>query len=236
MKTSPTSPSRLTRAFTLVEILVAITVMGLVVTGVIRLMSQTMRTYFYDGARARINRDIRTFTQDMDTDAAYANYFLVFPDFSTRTKNSGANDNYLVDGQSGDFLLLISVSINATTGSQYITKLVGYYRDAASNAVGPVRKFTVAVPSVDPTTLGATPMASLLDTYMPTTNQSSNPIVVQLAQALAVGTSNTEGLFYDFKDRSVMVRGQIIETGSGSATDVNRRAVNTYNFAVSPRG
>jgi hypothetical protein len=71
---------------------------------------------------------------------------------------------------------------------------------------------------------------------MPTTNQSTNPIVVQLAQALAVGTSNTEGLFYDFKDRSVMVRGQIIETGSGSATDVNRRAVNTYNFAVSPRG
>ena len=100
-----------------------------------------------------------------------------------------------------------------------------------------MRKFTVNIsPSVDPTTLGATPMATLLNSNVPTANQSTYPIVVQLAQALAVGTSNTEGLFYDFKDRSVMVRGQIIETGSGSANDVNRRAVNTYNFAVSPRG
>jgi hypothetical protein len=35
-----------------------------------------------------------------------------------------------------------------------------------------------------------------------------------------------------------MVRGQIIESSSGNPNDTsgNRRAVNTYNFTVSPRG
>jgi hypothetical protein len=140
-------------------------------------------------------------------------------------------------------MLLVTTTTDPATGTSYITKFIGYYRDASGTAPGPVRKFSVAIPNVDPTTLGTAPIASLLNTYMPTANQSTNPIVIQLADGLAVGVdpvtgSTTNGLFYDFFDHSAMVRGQIIETSSGNANDTsaNRRAVNTYNFTVSPRG
>ena len=242
MKTLPANRPRATRGFTLVELLVAVTVVGFVVLGTCSLLIQTLKTYYYDGARLRINRDIRTFTQDMDTDAAYSNYFLIFPNFTSRTKNSGANDYIMADGASGDFLVLVTTTTDITTGKNYITKIVGYYRDATGTALGPVRRFSVAIPNVDPTTLGTAPISSLLNTYMPTTNQSSNPVVIQLADGLAVGIdpntgATTNGLFYDFYDHSAMVRGEIIETSSGNSNDtVNRRAVNTYNFTVSPRG
>jgi Tfp pilus assembly protein PilW len=242
MKNLRTRTHGRTRAFTLVEILVSVTIVGFVVLGTCGLLIQTLRTYYYDGARLRINKDIRTFTQSMDTDAAYANYFLIFPNFTSRTKNSGANDYILADGASGDFMVLVTANTNVATGKSYITQIVGYYRDATGTALGPVRRFSVAIPSVDPTTLGTAPISSLLNTYMPTTNQSTNPVVIQLADGLALGIDpntglTTNGLFYDFYDHSAMVRGEIIESSSGNVNDtVNRRAVNTYNFTVSPRG
>jgi prepilin-type N-terminal cleavage/methylation domain-containing protein len=240
-KTLVKSPGR-KRGFTLVEIMVSVTIVGFVVMGTVALLAQTLRTYFYDSARIRINRDIRTFTQDMDTDAAYSNYFVILPNFSTRTKNGGANDAILADGESGDFLLLVSTTTDVTTGTSYITQFIGYYRDATGTAAGPVRKFKVAIPNVNPATQGTAPIATLLNTYMPTANQSTNSIVIQLADGLAVGVdpttgATTNGLFYDFFDHSAMVRGQIIESSSGNPNDTtNRRAVNTYNFTVSPRG
>jgi hypothetical protein len=190
--------------------------------------------YYYDTGRILVNQDIRSFTQHMDTDAAYANYFMIFPDFTTRA--AAGKDAYVSDGNSGDFLVLVSTMTcsqndvpvtGLIAGNNYITNLIGYYRDATSSTTGPVRRFSAAVPYVNPTTLGGAPISTLLNTYMPTSNASSNPIIIQLAQGLANGT-----LFYDFQDHSVMVRGQIIESGGQG----NRKAVNTYNFSISPRG
>ena len=78
-------------------------------------------------------------------------------------------------------------------------------------------------PAIDPT---STTMLSILNTYLPVASQSTNPMVVQLAQGLANGS-----LFYNFYNRSVMVRGQIQENGS-----LYQRAASTYNFTLSPRG
>jgi hypothetical protein len=76
-------------------------------------------------------------------------------------------------------------------------------------------------------------LATLVGLYAPTSSTSSNPVVIQLAQGLADGT-----LFYDYRDRSVMVRGQIVDYGNNLnvATNKTRAAINTYNFTVSPRG
>jgi prepilin-type N-terminal cleavage/methylation domain-containing protein len=245
MKKNPPPPLLRSRGFTLVEIMISMALLGFVVMGTVKLLTQALRTYYYDSGRLRVNRDIRTFTQDMDTDASYSNYFLIFPNFATRSTGTPAVDAYVADGQSGDFLLLVTLFTCATNntpnagmvaGKNYVTKIVGYYRDATSTTTGPVRHFSVPVPYVDTTTLGTAPITSLLTTYMPTANESTNAIVVQIAEGLAAGTGSTTGLFYDFQDRSVMVRGQIIETDNGTIYDTNRKAVNTYNFTVSPRG
>jgi prepilin-type N-terminal cleavage/methylation domain-containing protein len=244
----PASPRRSRRGFTLVEIMIAMAILGFVVMGTVKLLTQALRTYYYDSGRLRVNRDIRTFTQDMDTDAAYSNYFLIFPNFSTRSSGSPAVDAYVADGQSGDFLLLVTITACTTdntpvsglvAGHNYVTKLVGYYRDATTTTTGPVRRFITTVSYADLTTSAYTspgpPMATLLNAVMPTSNQGTNAVVVQIAEGLAAGSSTT-GLFYDFQDKSIMVRGQIIETDNGTINDTNRKAVNTYNFTVSPRG
>jgi type II secretory pathway pseudopilin PulG len=215
--------------FTLVEILVASSLMLMALGGILGLVVQTLRTFYYDRDRIAINRDIRTFTQDMATDAAYANYFMIFPSFAATDRSSGsgasAKDSNVQDGLSGDFLVLVNQTVDATTGKSLVTGLVGYYRDGTTTSDGPVRRVSASVPSVDPTTLGSAPISSLLNTYMPATGSGSNFVVIQLAQGLASGN-----LFYNFQNRSIMVRGQIQENGG------NRNAVNTYNFTVSPRG
>ena len=222
------------KAFTLVEVLIASTLLGLVLVGAISLTRQVLYVYYYDTGRVLVNRDIRSFTQHMDTDAAYANSFMIFPDFTTRAV--AGKDGFQWGGGSGDFLVLITnmtclqkdVPVaGMVAGNGYITKIVGYYRDATTTTSGPVRRFSVAIPYADPTKLGGAPISSLLDTYMPTTNSSVNPVIIQLAQGLSNGT-----LFYNFQDHSIMVRGQIIESGGQG----NKRAVSTYNFTVSCRG
>jgi hypothetical protein len=234
MKLHSSDRGRAAKAFTLAEVIIASTLLGLVVTGAIALTRQVLYVYYYDTGRILVNKDIRSFTQHMDTDAAYSNYFMIFPDFATRaTAGKDANVN---DGSSGDFLLLVATVTclqNDTpvagmlAGNNYITNLTGYYRDATTTTSGPVRRFSVPVNYADPTKLGGAPISTLLNTYMPASNSGSNAIIIQLAQGLANGT-----LFYDFQDHSVMIRGQIIESGGQG----NRKAVSTYNFSVSPRG
>ena len=55
---------------------------------------------------------------------------------------------------------------------------------------------------------------------------SESSEVIELSAGIASGK-----LFYNFYDRSVMVKGEIIHEGNAF-----RRASNTYNFTVSPRG
>jgi len=218
--------SRSARAFTMTELMVGLGIMGLTMTAVVAFTFQAMNVFAYDSGRLLVNHDIRKFTGDMVTDAVYANYFQIFQDFSTRGVAKA-------DGQTGDFLLLVTTQVN-TSGGTVVSKLVGYYRDATTSTAGPVRKFSATVnPAAiigSPTNTTLNPpvytMSDLLDVYAPTSGSGSNGIVIQLAQGLSSGN-----MFYNFKDHSIMIRSQINEQGS-----MLRRAVNTYNFTVSPRG
>jgi prepilin-type N-terminal cleavage/methylation domain-containing protein len=212
---------RSSRGYSLVEILVAVTLMGIITAGVLSFVFQAVRIYVYDGGRLMVNKDMRTFTSSLANDAVASNYFRIYPDFQTRT-------SFVTDGTSGDFLILAYTNTNATTGTFYTTQLVGYYRDVPASSVdpaalGPVRRFNVAIASADQ----LKDLPTLIAQYVPTSSSSSNPVVIQLAQGLSDGS-----LFYDYRDRSVMVRGQIVDYGSSGA----RAAINTYNFTVSPRG
>ena len=215
---------------TLVELLVAMTIMGCASVGVLRFLIAGLNIYAYDSGRIRVNKDIRTFTEEMTTNAVYSNYFKIYPNFTTRsvTASGVTTDAWVADGQSGDMLVLVFCDTDPSTGRTTVNRLVGYYRDPddpnSATSTGPVRKFDKVIsPAVD---LATTSLYAVLNANVATNTAPTNPIVLQLAQGLSNGT-----LFYDFLDRSVMIRGQIIEQG-----DQRRRAINTYNFTVSPRG
>lgn len=219
------------RGFSIVEMMTAVGILGIVSALVLNTYLQAVNIYSYDAGKIRVNRDIRAFTAEMTSNATYANYFLIYPNFDTRTKtvqvtdpDTGAVTNAVVDaavndGQSGDMLVLVFKDDEDDTR---VSRLVGYYRAPStagdSTSEGPVRCFDV---SFSPSTNAA------VNTLIPAVStRNTNPEVIELSRGLANGM-----LFYNLYDRSVMVKGQIIHRGS-----LTKRATNTYNFTVSPRG
>lgn len=213
------------KAYTLVEILIALGLMGLVLAATTSITLQLLRSYSNTGARLKINSDMRKLTRDMTTDAVYANYFVIYPSFTERsvtTTSGGVTttvNNSVTVGKAGDMVVLVSVN-----AANAVTNLVGYYRDAADGTAGPVRSFRLDFTAAP---VSSSALYTVLDTYMPTSRAHTNPQVVPLA----LGQSSGD-LFYNFEGHAIMVRSKIEETGdlfTGLAT-------HTYNFTVAPRG
>lgn len=233
----PFSSRRRVRGFTLVEILMATTIMGLATLGIVAFMRHGLKLYYMDRARTMVNRDIRSFTAMVDTDAVTANYFCIYTNYDTRTDASG-NDDPCVDGEMGEFLVLVYTDPAQTgQGISMIKRIVGYYRQItdATNNIGPVRRFDTDTPGwpnpipaagVD---IKSAPMPTILSTYVKG-NASAYPIVTQLAR----GITNNTPLFYNRMNRSVMITTQIAESLTERGT--TSQTGNTYNFTVSPRG
>lgn len=224
----------------MLEVMVAVTVMGLATVGIASFMRQALMMYYSVRAEHMINRDIRGFTNQIARDAVTANFFCIYPDFNTRstTVSSVVSDASVVDGQVGDFLVLVYVDpAQASTGTSMVTRLVGYYREVTNTTLntGPVHRFEINLST--PVDAKASPMYSILNTYV-TGSISSYPILTQVAQGIATNTAAqtvaTPPLFYNRLNRSVMVSAQI----SASLTEkgVSAQTGNTYNFTVSPRG
>ena len=219
--------------------MIASTIMALVVIGMISAFSQGSKIYYMDRARLMINRDIRSFTSQIDSDAVTANFFVLYPDFSTRstTVSGVTTDASLVNGQVGDFLVLVYTDPSQTSyGVSMINRIVGYYRDVTNTTLnsGPVHRFDITVSPAVSTT--SNPIYTIINNAV-TGTAASYPIVTQLAQGLATnasGTTVTPALFYNFQNRSIMIDTQISE----SLTEVGTTSQtgNTYNFTVSPRG
>jgi prepilin-type N-terminal cleavage/methylation domain-containing protein len=216
------------RGFTLVEIMISMSIFGVIMLGALTVYMQALNIYSYDEGKIQVNRDIRSLTMEMAANATYANYFLIYPDFSTRTTTTTTTDPVtgatttkisdlsVNDGVSGDMLVLI---FNDDADDTKVSRLIGYYRaPTGSINEGPVRRFDITIsPSSSAAVNTLLPAVSTLNT---------NQEVVQISVGLADGK-----LFYNLFDRSVMVKGQIIHRGS-----LTKRAINTYNFTISPRG
>lgn len=220
---------RAIRGMSLVELMVASSLSAMVAIGIVSVFLQVLNSYHYEAGKIMVNRDIRALTSEMTDNATYSNYFLIFPSFTERTKeftveSNGSTSTVTVDasvndGQSGDFLLLVFHDLADTTS---IVKLVGYYRSPSNpddpTSEGPVRRFEL--------TFSPAATGNIWDMLPDPGTAESYPDVVELSEGLADGK-----LFYNYRDRSVMVKGNIIHPGS-----LYKRATNTYNFTISPRG
>jgi len=228
------TPSR--GGYTLVEIMVATTILGVVTLGIVTFLFQGSKIYYRDRAALIINRDIRTLTSALDTDAVTSNFFRVYADFSSRVNSSSA-DAAVRSGEIGDMVVFVFTDPSTTNnGANFVNRLVGYYREVTNTSLntGPVHRFDVTVsPSVQTDNIGA-----LLNTKV-TGAAATYPIVTQIAQG---NSSNTDGtstavtkLFYNYKNHSAMIAAQISESLNEVQLSTSQMG-NTYNFSVSPRG
>lgn len=203
-----TNDSRSKAGFTLVEVLIATTLSGAVIAMVMSSFIFILRSNQTDLGKLSINRDIRHFTNEMNDNGSYANLFTIYKSFTDRTPVS--------DGLSGDFLVF---EYRDENDSSLIKRIVGYYRSVADAAeTGPVKTFEqfYTTPS----------SSSLFDLLPPTTSSGTHEEVAELSKGLSNGQ-----LFYNFRKRSVVIRGQLIYD-HGNTKEVS----NTYNYTVTPRG
>ncbi len=212
----------------MLEVLISMTLFGIIMAAALTVYMQALNVYSYDEGKIQVNRDIRTLTAELTSNATYANYFLIYPDFATRsttttttdpntgTSTTTTTDASVNDGVSGDMLVLV---FKDEIDDKKVSRLIGYYRAPTGSAnEGPVRRFDITIsPSSSDPVYSLIPAASTKDT---------NREVVQISVGLANGK-----LFYNLFDKSVMIKGQIIHRGS-----LNKLAVNTSNFPASPRG
>lgn len=201
-------PRNQKRGVTLAELLISLTIFSIFMTGLFSL-------FFYGTNRASdgtgkllINRDIRKFTDEMTENARFSDYFEIYRSFTDRDQQH--------DAGSGDFLVLAH---RDPSNQDNISRVVGYYRYEAQNGTeGPVLMFD--------TTYSPSSTEELADLLPAIASAGSHDEVIELSNGLSDGK-----LFYNFYDRSIIVRGEILHDGA-----VSQQVTNTYNFTISPRG
>lgn len=205
--------------YTLPEILIALTILGFILTGVASMTIQSGKTLFVSTEKLEINADIRFFTQLLASEARSANAFLIYP--SSNEERRDSISDRLRDGEAGDFLALVFLEPFPTASDdEHITRIICYYRDSDDEQAGPVNRVDYTLPTpVDPSLI--TPESAIITTM----GSGESSEIVTLARGLAGNF-----LFFNERDETVIVNGQIVHG------NVARQVTDTYNFAVSPRG
>lgn len=187
--------------------MVTTVVSGIIMGAVMSFLLSTANFTAYNEGKLLVNRDIRKFTSELSDNATYSNFFVIYESFTNRTR--------VDDGGSGDFLVLAFVDDDDPT---LYTEVIGFYRSATGDTEGPVMRFNEKFNS---------PQASLLEDLLPAAGTlGTHDEIIELSKGLSDGQ-----LFYNFFNRSITVQGEILHHGSNL-----KKATNTYNFTVSPRG
>ncbi len=114
------SHPRPTAGFTLTEIMVTATIIGLVLIGVLPFFIANSQMQFVSTQKLLVNADVRTFTNGMIQDVESSSCFMLYQSFYPRTLSDGTsvtrdvNSDGVINaadrmqsGQSGDFLVLV---------------------------------------------------------------------------------------------------------------------------------
>lgn len=219
IRDSHQSTDRKKAGYTLVEVLVASTVTGLIVAGALGFYMTTYKIGFVNQERNRINADMRRFTGQLIRDGRQASYFVLYRSIDEESRDKPNDRKH--DGQSGDLLVFVSTEESSDiTEPSRIKEFVAYYRApelSGDDELAPVRRYEQVFEDSK---------AVEIESLLPTRSEFLiSDQVIELSKGLA-----DERLFYNFWGRSVMVNGQIHHGNEA------KRVTETYNFTVSPRG
>jgi prepilin-type N-terminal cleavage/methylation domain-containing protein len=144
------------RAFTLVEVLVTVTVSGLVFGAVLPFFIFNLKSQFVGEQKLQINNDIRRVTNELIENAREANNYVVYQNFYATTRYDGtavsrdANGNgavtfadRLLNGQSGDMLVLVYYK-DQYFDARFYDGVAGNSPDVASGIVNRIVVYWIA--------------------------------------------------------------------------------------------
>lgn len=213
-------------AFTLVEVLMVMSVLSVVMTGLGFFMVNASKDIFWATNKSLITNDVRHFTERLSKEALGANLGYVYQSFSPEHRGSAGDQQQ--SGETGDCLVLISLEpFPGFNDAKHYTQLVVYYRSPDEYGVGPVYRIekSFAVPQPIMVNQGYHHFEEFLAENFPVVTADPADIVLELSRGLADGN-----LFRNFGNNTFVVNGEILHGNQA------KEVTNTYNLTISPRG
>ncbi|MFP4261193.1 MAG: PilW family protein [Opitutales bacterium] len=214
------------KGFTLVEIIVTMTILTIVMAGLATFMVDSARGMFWSVNKAKISKDIRLFTLRITKETLGANVGYVYPNYQLANRDDISDRRQ--SGTSGDCLVLIHTDPYPTINDpKHYNRIVIYYREADEDGVSPVYRVekTFDPPLPIDTTAGVDHFESFLATHFLSHSPADSEVVLELARGLADGR-----LFRNVGNNSFVINGEIIHGNE------IKEVTNTYNLTISPRG
>ena len=242
------------RAFTLTEILVALTIVGFVMAGTMAFYISTLKSNYASEQQLIANGEIRNFTEQLLNDARDANTMVLFDSFSN-------TDAALGSGQSGDYIIFITFSdpfenYNAASEtslpSRQITRIVAYWTAQNRNIPGDKALYMFDTDDYKGTNV---PWSKAIT--FPVDYSTTTPIATTVAALLPPGAQPTDAKFKIVLDsisgqfnghgfrNSTPDKFDADGTGTNTTTSMSFQLVHgnnyesstgTYNFTITPRG
>ena len=216
------------KGFSLVEVLVALTVFMLVVAGVMPMYVQSTKQVYTTDSKLDITQEIININNHIIGEAREADAYILYDnfrgawidgDFVDFRQSTYQGKGRLRDGESGKFLLLLYYGIDPAPYDKTpapIDHMVGMYLDASeSETAGPLKMFIKD--SIDNN-------RSLEENIPSASSSSSHDVILDEMTGLMDGD-----IFYNFGGRSVMINGKIAHKNGAM------KETNTYNFTITPR-
>ena len=211
-------------AFTLVELMFAIVILGVVGIGLTSLMIGSAKSMRWSINKSLITNDFRQFTLQASQDALNASHAYLYPSFNTNDCDDPGDRRGL--RLSGDCLVLVSTEPSPTINSQrFYRRIVIYNRaaDASENDIEGNPVFRREITFLNPTIPTTTPIETVLAA------QRSNFEDPETVLELSRGLSENQ-LFLRAANETFIINGEIIHGQNA------QRITNTYNLTISTRG
>lgn len=218
--------------FTIVEIMVVVTLFGFISIGLASFLISSQRGLFWASNKSKITNDVRLFTMRITQETLGARTAYVYDSFalSDRDKPGDRRES----GQTGDCLVLIyydyfnsgSLNYSPVPGPDdegRYTKLVVFFRKPDSDGISPVYRAEKVFSS--PQEIDKTKKFEDFLAAQFSNDEGDYPVVLELSRGLADGN-----LFRNFGNNTFVVNGEILH-----GNDV-KEVTNTYNLTISPRG
>jgi len=214
------------RGFTLVEIMMVMTISGFVSIGLAGFSTTLAKDFYWSANKSQITTDVRLFTAELSNEVRSSNAAYIYPNFDSANRDQVADR--AGNNESGDCLLLVySTPYPEVDDERHITDLVVYYRSPDQNGQGSVHRFRHSFSTENYIKESLFNSTYTIETVLSDLNtQGSHPEVVELSRGLANGR-----LFKSQQQGSlILVNAEIIH--GVNSTEVT----NTYNLTLAPRG
>jgi prepilin-type N-terminal cleavage/methylation domain-containing protein len=246
-----TKTARRTRGYTLLEVMVVMTLLSLVFAMSSNLFITVLKTMYKDMERLNTNSSLRYITAQVAKETLDATEFYIFPSYakldgSVTMTSEAVGGDLAQDLNTGDGIdlyygdcLVIVTRVNNTTGVSNIKSYKIYYRVVGSYAAeGPLRYIEVNFTATDGST---TPLVTLLNSHNIASNPtgSSSKVLAARVRGRTAGAT-TYGIFSSDVatltetvsiNRSVSINMEIVNGTSAT----NLLSSSSFNYTVSPR-